>query len=128
MIDIDHFKHVNDTFGHQVGDVVLVSLAATYRENLREVDLIGRYGGEEFIILLPETDLSQAAATAERLRLLTTQLKIPGSHLPIHITVSIGYNTWHPEINYSLDEAIRRADEALYRAKSSGRDQIVQGV
>ena len=124
VVDLDHFKTVNDRFGHAVGDQVLSVMAQRMVFGLRKVDQLGRIGGEEFLAYCPQTDLEGARALAERLREQVAQDAIPG--LPAHdrVTLSIGLATWGgPE---DLAEAlIDRADQALYRAKAEGRDRVV---
>ena len=119
MLDLDHFKQVNDTFGHQVGDEVLVSVASALKETIRESDLAGRYGGEEFLIILPSTDLEAAKVVAEKIRSAIDQLtwNQPG----LHITISGGVTTYQ---NDSTLEFIDRADRLLYQSKHSGRNQV----
>lgn len=124
MIDIDHFKQVNDTYGHKVGDIVLQRFAAVCLATLRTVDIIGRIGGEEFAVLLPETGHEQASDAAERLRaaLAATQVKLD-SGLPLQFTVSIGIVSLN-EKDTNIDILLNQADQALYRAKSEGRNQV----
>jgi len=124
LFDIDHFKTVNDSFGHLVGDQVLEMLASYCRSNLRSFDSIGRYGGEEFIILLPETNLNRAAQIAERLRkqALTIQVQTPKG--TASITISLGVAGIQGGENVALDELISTADKALYQAKAEGRNQV----
>jgi diguanylate cyclase (GGDEF)-like protein len=121
MLDIDHFKAVNDTFGHAQGDAVLKSLGKTLRETLRGVDAFGRWGGEEFLIIAPDTTVREALVMAERLRVAVATLENPISG---PITVSIGIAaTVQGEAD--LDLLVQRADEALYAAKETGRNKIV---
>ncbi len=124
MIDIDHFKQINDTHGHKAGDLVLKNLADVCRVTLREVDIIGRIGGEEFAVLLPETSRTEAAEVAERLRDAIGSSKVPIERgLPIRFTVSIGVSSLtSPENN--LDVLLNLADKGLYAAKSSGRNTV----
>ncbi len=131
MLDIDHFKRVNDSYGHPVGDQVLRALADCVRRSTRGIDVAGRYGGEEFTLLLPETDLPVAIQIAERLRQSISDLSIPicqgkGDATPGHIRikVSIGVAFMLPDIP-NLSVLIERADQALYRAKESGRNRVV---
>lgn len=124
MLDVDHFKQVNDTYGHQQGDEVLKMIASQARASLRAYDVVGRYGGEEFIVLLPETDLETAQAVAERLHLAiqaSAILKTATGH-PQPTTVSLGLTQWRS--GDTVDTLIHRADEALYRAKANGRNRI----
>lgn len=123
MLDLDLFKHVNDDYGHQAGDQVLADFAAAAMHCVRTEDLVGRYGGEEFCILLPGAAMQQATAIAERLRKAVSQR--PLGNLPRVTTVSIGVAVCSGAFVVSLDAAIRRADEALYRAKHEGRDRVV---
>jgi diguanylate cyclase (GGDEF)-like protein len=118
MIDIDHFKKINDTYGHAVGDAVIRSVADTLRANLRDPDILCRYGGEEFAIL---TGLDPLEA-GERLRRAIKQTGVAGPSGPVAVTVSIGV----AELSSAdgLDALLGRADAALYRAKESGRDQV----
>ncbi|MHB8708237.1 MAG: bacteriohemerythrin [Desulfuromonadales bacterium] len=123
MVDADHFKRVNDTCGHEAGDRVLVALGKIMHQSLRGTDRLGRIGGEEFAILLPETDLEQTAVLAERLlsSVRHAQIEINGG-APLTITVSIGVATLNP-LTADIDAIMRAADAALYRAKAAGRDR-----
>ena len=125
MIDIDLFKHVNDTYGHQAGDVVLVKLADICRNFFQTKELIGRLGGEEFSILLPNTSLENALPIAECLRetIANTEVWVDSMNVPIRFTVSIGISTLLP-ISYSVDKLLHLADIALYQAKHSGRNRV----
>jgi diguanylate cyclase (GGDEF)-like protein/PAS domain S-box-containing protein len=124
MLDIDYFKKVNDSYGHKIGDLVLIKLAEVCRQTLREVDIIGRVGGEEFVILLPETDLLEAIEVAERLKESIAKSKVPlESGLPLHFTVSIGVTSLVSK-NDNLDVLLNLADKALYEAKEKGRNRV----
>jgi diguanylate cyclase (GGDEF)-like protein len=124
MADLDCFKQKNDTFGHLVGDVVLRDVARLLQRNLRDIDMIGRYGGEEFILLLIETDLDQALAVAERLRQLVEAHPIRAYDELLTQTVSIGAAVF-PRHGKTLEELMERADQALYAAKRAGRNRVV---
>jgi diguanylate cyclase (GGDEF)-like protein len=124
LFDIDRFKRVNDTYGHQTGDQVLQILSALWRENLREIDVIARYGGEEFIVLLPETNLESAQQVAERLRVKVAEQNVPVGKDYISFTISLGVASGdHGE--HALDKVLSCADQALYTAKERGRNQTV---
>ena len=125
MMDIDHFKKVNDKFGHDIGDKLLKLLVAKSHAVLRDSDLFGRWGGEEFVILLPETDFSQAASVAERLRdeLAKSEL-VTNDGTTISFTVSIGCYL-NENQNITDYDYIKKADEALYMAKKQGRNRVV---
>ena len=124
MMDVDHFKKINDTHGHKVGDLVLQKLAEICRDTLRMVDIIGRVGGEEFAILLPETTEQEAIRGAERLRQAIANAKIPLGHgLPLSITVSIGITSLMSKDD-NIDVLLSFADKALYAAKNAGRNRI----
>jgi diguanylate cyclase (GGDEF)-like protein len=128
LIDLDFFKHVNDTFGHGVGDMVLRDLARVLRRHTREGDILARYGGEEFILALPNTDLDGARATAERIREHVRSLKWESQGRPFRVTLSIGVASFLPQPEQagtaSLQTLIREADEALYYCKGTGRDRV----
>lgn len=126
MLDIDHFKNVNDTYGHDVGDLVLRTLARIYRENLRAIDHVGRFGGEEFACILPEADADEAKACFERLRAIVESTSITTPMGDIHITISIGIALLNEE-RRSWDQLIKAADIALYEAKNKGRNRVVLG-
>ena len=122
MIDIDDFKQVNDTYGHLIGDQALLNLVKTLRENVRNIDLIGRYGGDEFLILLLETDLTMAYPIAERLRRTVSQAILPTEKGPVAITISLGVAQVEPGVE-DLATLISYADQAMYEAKENGRNQ-----
>lgn len=124
LLDADHFKTVNDTHGHEVGDRVLRVLASACRQSLRQLDVIGRYGGEEFVVLLPETSAALAYEAAERLRHEIEQLRIPTQSEDIRVTVSIGVAT-ATSVAESVAALINEADRALYEAKRAGRNCVV---
>ncbi|WP_235937176.1 sensor domain-containing diguanylate cyclase [Vreelandella azerica] len=121
MLDIDHFKPINDTHGHDVGDDVLVALTRLLSANLRVPDLLARWGGEEFVIILPDTDLLEARHLAERLRRLIAEhsFAVIG-----HLTASLGVTTLQPTDNPR--SCMKRLDDALYKAKFAGRNQVVE--
>ncbi|MFN3421157.1 MAG: diguanylate cyclase [Armatimonadota bacterium] len=124
MLDLDHFKQVNDTYGHPIGDIVLKEIAQRLRRVLRRTDFLARYGGEEFVILAPQTPADRALILAERLRQIIAESPIPvSSDLQLHITVSIGVAVF-PEHAQNGNELVRAADEALYKAKQTGRNKV----
>jgi len=126
MFDLDHFKDVNDTFGHAIGDRMLQCVAKAARSQLRDVDLIGRYGGEEFVIILPVTSAHQAGLLAERIRAGVESLRVETDKGLASVTLSIGIaEMFHAPRDGSVDDMIRRADEALYVAKKAGRNCVV---
>lgn len=120
--DIDHFKEVNDTYGHQVGDAILVWLGRLLPQHLRHSDVVSRYGGEEFALLLMDTDKEQAAAVAENLRATVADSGLPGNR-PVRVTISFGVVTYGTD-GHSLEGLLEKADKALYCAKANGRNQV----
>jgi diguanylate cyclase (GGDEF)-like protein/PAS domain S-box-containing protein len=122
MIDADHFKNINDTYGHPTGDDVLREISARCQKTLRANDILGRYGGEEFVIVFPETNLEEAGAVAERLRVAVAHdpIKVGESALPV--TVSIGLAAYAP--GHDMEKLFQRADAALYVAKQDGRNLV----
>lgn len=124
MLDIDHFKKVNDTFGHHAGDIALIEFSNTCRNNLRDTDMFSRLGGEEFAISLPGLDLARASQTAEKIRQLIEQLEVNyKDDKMITFTVSIGVVEMQQQ--ESLESALSRADKALYTAKRTGRNRVI---
>ena len=123
LVDVDHFKRVNDSHGHLIGDEVLRALAAELRQQVRESDVVGRFGGEEFTVLLPRTDGAGAYGIAERLRSNAATLSVAAADARINVTVSIGVAVLGQHGN-DLFELLAAADVALYRAKDAGRDQV----
>ncbi|MDB5727019.1 MAG: GGDEF-domain containing protein, partial [Noviherbaspirillum sp.] len=124
LLDIDHFKRINDTYGHSAGDVVLRTFAHAVEGNIRGIDSFGRYGGEEFLLMLPETDLDQALALAERVRIETERIDFADVSDMLTVTVSIGIARYQSGENVTL--TITRADQALYKAKASGRNRSIR--
>ena len=131
-VDIDHFKNVNDQFGHHVGDEVLLSLVRHSKEAIRSVDAIGRIGGEEFLILLPETEAMGATQIAERLcKHIESAVNDTSAPTPVKITISVGIAIFNPNENprvergILLNELVNQADLAMYQAKNEGRNRVV---
>ena len=127
MFDLDHFKAVNDTYGHQAGDRVLQQLADILNESAREIDRVGRYGGEEFMVLLPDTSIDDAEVFVERVRREVARKPFAiGDQEPLRMTISAGISTYpHAEIG-NAETLVRVADEALYAAKAAGRNRVVR--
>lgn len=123
VIDADHFKLVNDTWGHDIGDLVLQSMVRTIQATLRDIDQLFRLGGEEFVAVLPETDGANAEIAAERIRRAIDELRIPVEGQLFQVTVSLGGAELLPSDD--LATWVKRGDEALYQAKKSGRNQVV---
>ncbi|MHB1331970.1 MAG: GGDEF domain-containing protein, partial [Sulfuriferula sp.] len=121
IIDIDHFKQINDVYGHHAGDIVLKKFACTMQESLRGTDSIGRYGGEEFIMMMPETLLDQAELMLQRICSAIAGSKIDVGVAEVQITVSAGVAQYMQ--SESPDDMFSRVDKALYRAKQSGRNR-----
>ncbi|MCC6300446.1 MAG: GGDEF domain-containing protein [Anaerolineales bacterium] len=122
IVDIDKFKSVNDTYGHVVGDDVLRTVAARMREQVRHPDTIGRYGGEEFLIVLPNSDLTAASEQATRLCQKIRALQVTSNDHILSITISVGIAQFRNG-RENWDQLLRRADMALYQAKNNGRDR-----
>ncbi len=139
MLDLDKFKDINDQYGHAVGDAVLVAVAARCTARLRTTDRCGRVGGEEFVVVLPETDAEEAMTTAERLRSGVAEKPIDTAGGPLGVTISIGVATCDPRtprtdeaagdnVTRTAQSLLRRADVALYRAKAGGRNAVCNDV
>jgi diguanylate cyclase (GGDEF)-like protein/PAS domain S-box-containing protein len=130
MFDIDFFKQVNDTHGHDIGDLVLQKIADISRENMRVIDIIGRIGGEEFVVLLPQTDRQQAAEAAERLRIAIAEGEVKLENgLPVRFSASFGVVTLSGDSGAhdrppGIDDLLIRADSAMYQAKQTGRNRV----
>ena len=124
FFDIDHFKNINDTYGHASGDCVLTTFANTIKKNLRQTDFIGRLGGEEFLICMSDTNLKAASQQAERTRQLIDDLTIEVNSQQLSVSVSCGV-AQALEQDVSIEKIVARADEALYQAKQLGRNQVV---
>ncbi len=124
MLDIDKFKEVNDTYGHLVGDQVLVRLAELCLKNFRKYDIWARYGGEEFVAMLPETDLQQCELVAERLRKLVANTSMQIGQTALSITVSMGIACMDVDSDLSIDELLDQADKTLYQSKREGRNRV----
>jgi len=120
MFDIDYFKQVNDNYGHDAGDEILIKLSKLVKSKVRPMDKISRYGGEEFLILVPETSASNAFEMAENLRKIISQYKFDK---PPQITVSIGISQFI--VGDTINDVLKRADISLYQAKNSGRNKVV---
>ena len=125
MMDIDHFKKVNDTYGHHAGDLVLQAVGRLFSEALRDADFVGRMGGEEFAVILPQTGAPAALEVAERLRHRIEMAKIPRPEgKPLQVTLSLGLTTLDGADSINIDTLISQADSALYEAKRNGRNRV----
>ncbi len=124
LLDLDHFKQVNDTYGHTVGDQVIYTVAERCRKNIRHIDVIGRYGGEEFAIILPETETPTLYQVAERLRTCVAEMPVDTERGPVPVTISLGLTVATPDVR-DLIALINRADEGLYAAKQMGGNALV---
>jgi diguanylate cyclase len=122
MLDLDHFKRINDGYGHLAGDKVLKIIANVLRKRLRSTDFIARFGGEEFVLLMPDSSLTDALAAGEVLRAAIEACPFHFKGEPVTITVSMGVAQFQP--GERSDLALKRADEALYRAKAAGRNRV----
>lgn len=125
LVDIDHFKRINDTYGHQHGDTVLCELVNMLNSRLRSVDYLARYGGEEFVIILPHTNLTDALRLAERLRQAVAGHPFGSASLQIPVTVSVGVSTCGEDMRLTAQELFHSADMAMYQAKHLGRNQVI---
>ncbi|MGB3623828.1 MAG: GGDEF domain-containing protein, partial [Ketobacter sp.] len=125
IIDIDHFKKINDTLGHLRGDKVLKLVAREISQRLRSEDFVARYGGEEFVIIMPETDLQSALVATEKVRAAIESCPFSFNQQPIPITASFGVTSF--ENGDEIETCFERADKALYRAKELGRNRVEQG-
>jgi len=124
MIDLDHFKRVNDTYSHQEGDIVLKAIAVVTKDHLRPYDTAARFGGEEFTLVLPETGLAGAVGVAERIRKEIAKLSFAGAIENLKVTASIGVATSTGKKIGCVDDLLRAADDALYEAKTNGRNRV----
>jgi diguanylate cyclase (GGDEF)-like protein len=126
LCDIDHFKRINDTFGHQMGDEVLVSFAKSLRKSLRDTDWTARYGGEEFVVVLPETGIERAQAVAERCRAELAAQPMATTAEPLSVTASFGVSGWEPGMSpaITVDQLIAAADTGVYASKAAGRNCV----
>ncbi|MBI5536424.1 MAG: diguanylate cyclase [Deltaproteobacteria bacterium] len=125
MADIDYFKAVNDRLGHQVGDVVLAEVARRMCARVRPYDVVGRYGGEEFLVILPGCDSREAQRMVERLRAEVGMGIVVSDRAPVSVTISLGVSTFKPGSRLTCEQLLRAADEALYAAKDLGRNRAV---
>ncbi len=124
MLDIDHFKKVNDQWGHDVGNQALIHIAGLMRQTVRKLDMPCRYGGEEFSIILPNTELAASIPVAERLRRTIAESPLSVDDKPLHLTASLGIDSYLLGDDASLNELVQRADHYLYQAKQEGRNQV----
>ncbi len=124
MLDVDHFKLVNDQYGHEIGDAVLREMSARLKTSVRDTDVVARYGGEEFVVLLPSTQLAGALIVAERIRKTINARRFETARARLEVTASVGIALYPSRGVTSKDQLLRAADTALYRAKEDGRDRI----
>jgi diguanylate cyclase (GGDEF)-like protein len=125
LFDLDHFKAVNDEYGHLAGDFTLRDLAACVRSVIRKEELLARYGGEEFVVVLPECSVASALEVAERIRHIVEQHRVQFEDRTFHVTISLGIATTEGDSSLTPAELLRQADERLYQAKRSGRNRAV---
>jgi diguanylate cyclase (GGDEF)-like protein len=125
LLDVDHFKSVNDQYGHKAGDEVLATVGTRIKKSLRQGDVAGRYGGEEFVVVVVGSVAEQCLRIAERIRQSVAQQSIQLDEVTIQVTISVGLACLNPELELPLDDLIARADEAMYQAKQQGRNRVV---
>jgi diguanylate cyclase (GGDEF)-like protein len=123
MLDLDHFKQVNDNYGHAAGDSVLVQVSNLIQEQLRATDIVGRWGGEEFMVVLVGSDIHESNVVIERVLDAISKTQMTHDHLIIHVKASAGIA--QRKENEPFDELIRRADQGLYYAKDTGRNRVI---
>ena len=128
MIDLDHFKSINDRWGHDVGDRVLIAASNTLKQSVRQGDHVGRYGGEEFLVILPGLNQDQASSLAERIRQQIAAIEAEVEGVKLSVSASLGMACYSGYPFVSIENLIKRADVALYQAKDGGRDQLVVAV
>ncbi|MEI8167119.1 MAG: sensor domain-containing diguanylate cyclase, partial [Chloroflexales bacterium] len=124
LVDLDHFKQINDTYGHAIGDEALKALTCICRRTIREIDVQARFGGDEFVVLFPETTLDAAHAIMERVRLAVSAQSVDVNSRQVALTISVGIASL-ASASTSLDALIEHADQALYQAKAAGRNRVV---
>lgn len=124
MADLDNFKNVNDTYGHQAGDEVLIHIAKIIKESIRQIDVASRYGGEEFAIILPGTDINEALVVGERIRQNVERSPVVFEQMKLPVTLSIGITQYDPGRDMSSEDIIGRADRALYQSKAAGKNAV----
>lgn len=125
ILDIDNFKNINDNFGHAVGDKVIVSLARILENNCRQSDIVARFGGEEFVILLYNTSITFAQSVAENIRKNVEDFSIDIEEEELKFTLSLGVSQFEPQVDKDIECTINRADKALYSAKTSGKNKVI---
>ena len=123
LIDLDYFKRVNDKYGHSFGDTILVDAAQYLKSTIRETDFVGRWGGEEFLVLLPKTNIEQGIPVAETIRETIANKPIIYDDVEHHVTLTLGVASY--STNSSFEDTIQRADKALYKGKELGRNQVI---
>lgn len=128
LCDIDNFKEINDTYGHGIGDKVIVSLANILKDNSRQTDIIARYGGEEFILLLYNTEIKYTEKIAENIRKIVEKIEIITNKNRLKYTLSLGIAEFNATLDNDLEATINRADKALYKAKINGKNRVEIGL
>ena len=123
LLDIDHFKVLNDTYGHDYGDIVLQKVASALQDSIRSMDKVARWGGEEFLVFLPETNKEQASHLAEKLRLAVSNIELTYQDKLLQVTVSLGVCEYNQQGEYK--DMVKQADLGLYKAKETGRNKVV---
>jgi len=124
LSDIDDFKKLNDTYGHQAGDMVLINVAKVIKESIRQIDVASRYGGEEFAIILPSTEIHEALIVAERIRESIENMCVVHDSTELKVTISIGVTQYDPARDKTKTPLIERADKALYLSKRNGKNMV----
>jgi diguanylate cyclase (GGDEF)-like protein len=128
MLDVDNFKYINDTYGHKIGDTILINLAQALQTHSRKTDIVCRYGGEEFIILLPNTNIHGAKSLADKIRAHIEECSLDiNKETKVKFTVSVGVSQVDADKEKNFESAIKRADDALYEAKETGKNKVCLG-